>query len=128
MFASFFATLFAPLRGSDIQILPDSLTITARSATASAACPRCGHTSSSIHSSYIRAPHDLPVSDHAVRLVLYVRRFRCYNAACSAITFAKRRHDFLQPYAQRTIRLRQALQQLGLALGGAAGNRTSQRL
>jgi transposase len=109
MFASLFATLFAPLRVIDIQILPDSLTITARSATASAVCPRCGHASSSIHSSYIRAPHDLPVSDHAVRLVLYVRRFRCYNVTCSAITFAERLHDFLQPYAQRTIRHRSVI-------------------
>lgn len=128
MFASLFATLFAPFRVIDIQILSDSLTITAGSETTSAACPRCGQVSSSIHSSYSRAPHDLPLSDHAVRLVLYVRRFRCYNTACSAITFAERLHDFLQPHAQRTIRLRQALQQLGLALGGAAGDRASQRL
>jgi transposase len=128
MFASLFTALFAPLSVIDIQILPNSLTITARSTTAGAACPRCAQMSSSIHSSYSRAPHDLPLSDHAVRLVLYVRRFRCYNPACSAITFAERLHNFLQPHAQRTTRLRQALQQLGLALGGAAGNRTSQRL
>jgi transposase len=128
MFASLLTTLFAPLSVIDIQILPNSLTITARSTTASAACPRCGQMSSSIHSSFSRAPHDLPLSDHAVRLVLYVRRFRCYNPACSAITFAERLHDFLQPHAQRTTRLRQALQQLGLALGGAAGDRASHRL
>ena len=68
------------------------------------------------------------MSDHAVRLVLHVRRFRCTNRACGAVTFAERFHNLLQPYAQRTMRLRQALQQLGLALGGAAGGRLSQRL
>jgi transposase len=128
MFASLFAALFVGFTVIDLQMMSDSLTITAQSATTSAACPRCGQVSSRVHSYYTRAPHDLPVSDQGVRLHLHVRRFRCHNPACSAVTFAERLSDFLQPHAQRTLRLQATLLHLGLARGGAAGARTSQRL
>src|SRR5438874_1308210 len=128
MFASLFAALFVGFTVIDLQMMSDSLTITAQSSTTGAVCPRCGQVSSRVHSYYTRAPRDLPLSDQRVRLLLHVRRFRCHNPDCTAVTFAERLNDFLQPYAQRTLRLQQALQHLGLARGGAAGARTSQRL
>jgi transposase len=111
-----------------MQTQSDSITITLQSTAPSAACPRCGEASARVHSYYTRSPHDLPVSAYRVQAVLHVRRFRCPNPACATVTFAERLPNFLLPYAQRTVRLREALRQLGLALGGAAGARTSQRL
>jgi transposase len=99
------------------------LTITARSTAPTASCPRCGESSQRIHSSYTRHPHDLPLWDDTVCLVLHVRRFRCLNAACPAQTFAERLPQVVRPAAQRTVRLTTVLQQLGLALGGEAGAR-----
>jgi transposase len=128
MFVSLFAALLPGLDLIDLEMLPDGLTMTARSTTANAACPHCGHLSSHVHSYYTRAPRDLPFSDQPVRLLLHVRRFRCPNTSCPAATFAERLDGFVLPSAQRTVRLRQALQHLGLARGGAAGARTSQRL
>jgi transposase len=128
MFVSLFAVLFVGLDLVDLEMMPDGITITARSTTANAACPHCGHVSSRVHSYYTRAPRDLPFSEQPVRLLLHVRRFRCLNPTCPAATFAERLGAFLLPSAQRTVRLRQALQHLGLARGGAAGARTSQRL
>jgi len=128
MVSTFFSTLFAGLKFLDMQVQPDYITITLQSIAFSATCPHCGHPSARVHSKYTRSPHDLPISDRLVRVVLHVRRFRCCNPACATVTFAERLPDFLHPYAQRTVRLRQALQQLGLALGGAAAARTSQRL
>ena len=102
--------------------------MTLQSTAPSAACSRCGEASARVHSYYTRSPHDLPISAYRVQAVLHVRRFRCPNPACTTVTFAERLPNFLLPYAQRTVRLREALQQLGLALGGAAGARTGQRL
>lgn len=128
MFASIFASLFPNLTVFDLHIASQTLIISAQSSARSAYCPRCSQASCSVHSSYTRSPRDLPLSESAVRIVLHVRRFRCSNPACPARTFAERFGQYLEPYAQHTIRLRQALGQLGLALGGAAGSRAGQRL
>jgi transposase len=71
---------------------------------------------------------DLPSGGKAVRLVLRVRRFRCRNAGCSAVTFAERVPSVVVTSAQRSRRLSVSLSGLGLALGGNAGARLSQRL
>jgi len=128
MVSPLFSALFAGFELLDMQTQSDSITMTLQSTAPSAACPRCGEASARVHSYYPRSPHDLPISAYRVRAVLHVRRFRCPNPACATVTFAERLLNFLLPYAQRTVRLREALQQLGLALGGAAGARTSQRL
>src|SRR5215216_183269 len=128
MVSRLFSALFAGFELLDMQTQSDSITITLQSTAPSAACPRCGEASARVHSYYTRSPHDLPISAYRVRAVLHVRRFRCPNPACATVTFAERLPNFLLPHAQRTVRLREALQHLGLALGGAAGARTSQRL
>ncbi|MBC8160750.1 MAG: ISL3 family transposase, partial [Roseiflexaceae bacterium] len=128
MVASLFTSLFFGLTVFDIHITSQTLIISAHASATRATCPRCGQAASSVHSSYTRSPRDLPVSEYAVRLVLQIRRFRCSNQACPAVTFAERLGDYLRPYAQRTTRLRDTLQQLGLALGGAPGERASKRL
>jgi transposase len=62
-----------------------------------------------------------------VRLVVQVRRFFCPNPACPLKTFAECFPELARPYAQRTLRLQHALEQLGLTLGGEAGARQGQQ-
>lgn len=128
MFRSLFASLFFGLTVFDVHLASQTVIVSARASAASAICPRCGQASSRVHSASTRSPRDLPILEYAVRLVLHVRRFRCANPACSARTFAEHFGDYLRPSAQRTSRLQHTLQQLGLALGGAAGARASQHL
>ena len=119
-------TLAFSLPGCEITAVSQSdhvLTITAHPTAPTDRCPRGGISSPRIHSFYTRRPRDLPLWEFAVRLVLHVRRFRCLNASCTAHTFAERLPQVVRPAAQRTMRLTTALQQLGLALGGAAGAR-----
>ena len=91
-------------------------------------CPTCGHETKRVHSRSQRKPSDLPVSGRPVRLVIEVRRFFCDHVCCPCKTFAERTPSLLRPHAQRTVRLQEALQQLGLALGGEAGARLSTQL
>jgi transposase len=104
------------------------LTITALSNTPSARCPVCSAPSDRIHSYYTRTPRDLPVSTFAVRLVLHVRRFRCLEPDCPRKSFAERLPELVPVAAQRTLRLTQALERVGVALGGEAGARLCRRL
>jgi transposase len=110
-----------------MQLDETHLTLTATATTPAANCPRCGSASTRVHSHYSRTPRDLPLVGYTLRLVLYVRRFRCLNLDCPAVTFAERLVGLLAPSAQRTLRLRSGLHDIGLALGGQAGSRQSQR-
>jgi transposase len=103
----------------------DVVTVTFRSEALTAVCPSCGHVSKRVHSRDLRKPSDLPVSGRPVRLVLEVRRFFCDHACCPRKTFAERIPSLIHPHAQRTVRLQEALQQPGLAVGGEAGARLS---
>jgi transposase len=112
---------------TDMQFDETHLILTATAASPTAQCPLCDCTSTRIHSYYTRSPRDLPLVGYSLRLVLHVRRFRCLNPDCPSVTFAERLPGLLAPSAQRTLRLRSALHDLGLALGGEAGCRQSQR-
>src|SRR5579864_2431943 len=79
-----------------------SMVVYATAQQVTASCPRCQHSSQSIHSYYSRSPQDLPISGKTVRLVLRVRRFRCQNPGCPQRTFAERHPEVLASYAQRT--------------------------
>jgi transposase len=121
------AAFFPGFTIKDTTITATLMTITAVATMPAAACPACGTPSSHIHSYYTRSPRDLPISGRAVRLELHVRRFRCREAACARVTFAERLPDLLAATAQRTVRLNTALTDLGMALGGEAGARQSER-
>jgi len=95
----------------------NDVTVTLRSEVLTAMCPTCGHETKRVHSRYQRKPSDLPVSGRPVRLVIEVRRFFCDHARCRCKTFAERMPSLIRPHAQRTVRLQEALQQLGLADG-----------
>jgi transposase len=97
-------------------------------ARATACCPVCQHPSTRVHSRYVRSLADLPWSGTTVRLRLHTRRFFCSSPACSRRLFTERLPATTTPYARRTLRLNEALQLIGLALGGEAGARLSSRL
>lgn len=106
----------------------NGVTVTLRSEVLTAMCPTCGHETKRVHSRYQRKPSDLPVSGRPVRLVIEVRRFFCDHACCPCKTFAERMPSLIRPHAQRTVRLQEVLQQLGLAVGGEAGARLGKHL
>ena len=103
------------------------LTISAEAQSAGSGCPSCQEISKHVHSHYERHPLDLPSSGKSVRLVLYVRRFRCQNTGCPVKVFCERIPAVVVSSAQRTRRLRETLNDVGFALGGEAGSRQSKR-
>src|SRR5207247_8051666 len=103
------------------------LTISAEAQSAGSRCPSCQEISVHVHSHYERQPLDLPSSGKSVRLVLYVRRFRCRNTDCPVKVFCERIPAVVIPSAQGTVRLRETLNDVGFALGGEAGSRQSKR-
>lgn len=88
-----------------------------------AICPTCRQSSMCVHSTYTRAPQDLPLGEQAVHIRLRVRRFRCGNLACARQTFAEQLPALLPKHAQRTARLTRTLCAIGFAVGGEAGTR-----
>jgi transposase len=106
----------------------DHIVLTLRAVRRTVACPGCARPSSRIHSYYERRLADLPWNDVPVRIQLLTRRFFCDNQDCPRRVFTERLPETTETYARRTLRMEQALRWLGLALGGAAGARTAQRL
>jgi transposase len=78
-------------------------------------CPLCASASENVHSHYLRTLSDLPSSGLAVLIKLTVRRFFCRNPLCARRIFSERLPDLVQPWAQMTNRLREALRELSFA-------------
>ena len=91
-------------------------------------CPVCNNQTHRIHSRYERTLTDLPWADYNITLQLRVRKFFCINTLCKRRIFTQRLASVTAPWARRTLRLAQRLTDIGLALGGAAGERLSQKL
>jgi transposase len=91
-------------------------------------CPVCAVFTPRVHSRYTRTLANLPWGTARVRWQLRVRKFVCPNAQCSRRIFTERLSGVVALWARRTQRLVAWLITIGLALGGAAGVRLSQRL
>ena len=91
-------------------------------------CPSCSRFSERIHSRYQRTLADLPWATFQVRLHVQVHKFFCRNKACQRRIFTERLPDVAKPWARRTCRLTESLLAVGVALGGQAGSRLTQRL
>jgi transposase len=75
----------------------------ARLTSRTAACPQCGHPSQRIHSTYWRAPQDLPWQTVPVRWQLRCRKFWCDTPTCSQTIFCERfPATWLRAHQQRT--------------------------
>ncbi|WP_186763522.1 transposase family protein [Lentzea tibetensis] len=57
------------------------------------ACPRCGEASGRVHGRYVRRLADCALGGTRTVLALTVRRFKCLNRACEAVTFAEQCRD-----------------------------------
>lgn len=125
-------TTFLPLpeglRITEIERRETCLLIKVLSERASACCPLCQHSSDSLHSRYQRQLKDVPCGGQAVSLQLTVHKFFCHNQACQRKIFTERLPTFVEPWAQMTVRLVQALQAIGLATSGSLGTRLAARL
>jgi transposase len=84
---------------------------------------RCGRSSRRVHGRYVRRLRDGAVGGLGLVIELEVRRFRCENSACPAVTFAEQIAGLTVPHGRYTPLLRGVLTQIGLALAGRAGVR-----
>jgi len=82
---------------------------------------------SQIHSLYQRTLRDVPCGGRKVVLCLSVRKFFCCNPDCPRKIFTERLPTFVQPHAQVTTRLFEAVQAIGLATSGELGTRLADR-
>jgi transposase len=124
-------TLLANPRQFRLQCISTSektITLIATTIQPRASCPRCQQSSTRVHSRYVRTVADLPWLGVAVRLQLQTRRFFCPQPDCAQQIFCERLPAVVAPYARCTLRLAQALQVLGFALGGEAGARVARAL
>ena len=71
---------------------------------------------------------DLPASGRPLHLIVHVRRFFCQQSTCIRKIKASRFPSLTLPRAKFTLRLQEALRDLGFALGGEAGARLGRRL
>ena len=94
----------------------------------SGACPRCGVHSAHVHSRYCRTLRDLPCHGAAVRICLRTHRFYCRAPDCPRRIFTQRLPIVVPPHGRQTCRQRNALLQIGYALGGEAGCRLAAQL
>ena len=76
-----------------------------------------------MHGRYVRKLRDVAIGGLGVVIELCVRRFRCENPACAAVTFAEQIAGLTTPHGRFTPLLRGVLAQIGLALAGRAGVR-----
>lgn len=113
---------------AEMTVTDEGVTLQLFSTRRTATCPSCQQRSHRIHSRYDRTMADCPWSGMMVKLRLCVRRFICRVATCPQRIFAEQLPPLVDRYGRRTHHLRDALRQIGLALGGAAGARLASAL
>ncbi len=113
-----------------VKIIPShsSLTLVVTATRTQAECPRCYRLSSRVHSYYTRKVADLPCHGVSVRLELRTRRFRCRNSLCTKRVFCERFPKVVAHYGRKSKRMNEALQLIGLLLGGEDGSRATLKL
>src|SRR6266700_7284590 len=108
--------------------MTNEVTITVRAASPTAPCPCCGTICKRIQSHYKRTVRDLPASGRPVYLMIHVRRFFCQESTCVRKIFAERFPSLTLPRVKFTLRLQEALREMGFELGGEAGARLGKKL
>ncbi|MFI6360054.1 transposase family protein [Streptomyces sp. NPDC050743] len=97
--------LLPHLAGVVVEFVQQSATeivLHAHARAAGAACPHCSRPSGRVHGRYVRRLADAAIGGRAVVIELLVRRFRCLNGTCSAVTFAEQVEGLTSPHARRT--------------------------
>jgi transposase len=125
---SLLAVLFphlAGLRVHRVEDIGDAVMISASCRAEAACCPRCGQSSARVHGGYSRVVADGAAGGRPVLIVLAVRRFRCQNPGCAAVTFAEQAAGFSVRYRRRSVPLLGVLAGFGLELAGRAAARAA---
>ncbi len=120
------AVLFPHLAGLRVHRVEDAgfaVMIAASCRADSACCPRCGLESARVHGGYARTVADGAAGGLPVLIVLRVRRFRCRNPQCPAVTFAEQAAGLSERYRRRSVPLLAMLAGFGLELAGRAATR-----
>ena len=113
----------AGLRVHRVEDIGEAVMIAASCRAGSASCPRCGQASAQVHGGYGRTVADGAAGGRPVLIVLQVRRFRCRNPGCPAVTFAEQARGLSGRYRRRSIPLLAMLAGFGLELAGRAAAR-----
>jgi transposase len=109
-------------------VVGNVLTIHVMATAKSRPCPLCTQQATHIRSYYTRLVADVPCAGRQVQLILHVRKFRCDTASCPRKIFTERLGSFVEAWARKTTRLRQAIEAIGLATCGEGGARLADRL
>ena len=121
-----FAMLFPHLTTLRLHRVADAgeaVVISASCRAESACCPRCGQESSRVHGGYSRVVADGAAGGRPVLIALQVRRFRCLQPECPAVTFAEQAEGVTGRYCRRSVPLTALLSGFGLELAGRASAR-----
>ncbi len=113
-------TSFAIPQGLHIEALlfeDRGVTILASIKEQAGQCPEYGRSSRRVRGHYRRTIADLPWAGVPVRFRVRVRKVQCENPCCQRKIFAERLQGVARRYARRTDRQREALEQVGFALG-----------
>jgi transposase len=113
----------AGLRVHRVEDAGDAVVIVASCRAEAACCPRCGQESARVHGGYARMVADGAAGGRPVLIVLQVRRFRCRNPECPAVTFAEQVRGLSERYRRRSVPLTAMLAGFGLELAGRAAAR-----
>jgi hypothetical protein len=111
-----------------IELQGNLLAIAIVSVLPSSCCPLCSQASSQVHSWYQRTLRDVPCAGRQVVFHLSVRKFFCRNPDCARKIFTERLPTFVEPWAQVTKRLFEAVQDVGFATSGELGTRLADRI
>ena len=109
----------AGLRVHRVEDAGDAVMIVASCRAEAACCPRCGQESARVHGGYARMVADGAAGGRPVLIVLQVRRFRCRNPACPAVTFAEQAAGLSERYRRRSVPLRRCWPGSGWSWPGA---------
>ncbi|MFG2526158.1 ISL3 family transposase [Streptomyces sp. NPDC048527] len=91
-------------------------------------CTSCAMPSWRVHGRYWRRLADAPLGGAPVVIEFMVRRFKCLNSRCSAVTFAEQVSGLTSPHARYTPLLRAVLTSIALTLAGRPGARLAAAL
>ncbi|GAB3128530.1 hypothetical protein GCM10027160_54150 [Streptomyces calidiresistens] len=97
------------------------ITLHARARAADGLCPHCGSPSGRVHGRYLRRLSGAAASGAWVMIGLLVRRYRCLNSACTAVTFVEQVAGLTSPHVRFTLLLREMLTSIAVALAGRRG-------
>jgi transposase len=116
------------LEVADVSASDELLTVRLKACAPTGICPLCAHAATHVRSYYTRFVADVPCAGRHVQLVLRVRKFRCDTASCPRKIFAERLGPFIEAWARKTTRLREAIEAIGLSTCGEGGARLADRL